>query len=178
MRGFGAPWCVAGGWALDLFLGRAARPHGDVDLALFREDQARLREHLAGWSFRKVAGGRVVDWPAGEWLLPPVHEVYASPPGGSGPGLELLLNEHEGGEWVFRRDARVRCPADRVIVRAAAGLPALCPAVVLLYKAKHLRPQDERDFATARDGLGRARREWLRAALEQVHAGHPWLARL
>jgi hypothetical protein len=178
MRGFRAPWCVAGGWALDLFLGRATRPHGDLDLALFRDDQARLREHLAGWSFRKVAGGRVVDWPAGEWLLPPVHEVYASPPGGSAPELELLLNEREGGEWVFRRDPRVRCPADRVIVRAAAGLPVLCPAVVLLYKAKHLRPQDERDFAAARDGLGRARREWLRAALEQVHAGHPWLARL
>ncbi|HEV2736058.1 MAG TPA: hypothetical protein VGV85_14520, partial [Longimicrobiaceae bacterium] len=45
MRGFGAPWCVAGGWALDLFLGRATRPHADVDLALFRDDQARLREH-------------------------------------------------------------------------------------------------------------------------------------
>jgi hypothetical protein len=178
MRGFGAPWCVAGGWALDLFLGRLTRPHADVDLALFRDDQARLREHLAGWSFRKVAGGRVVDWPAGERLLPPVHEVYASQPGGSPPELELLLNERQGEEWVFRRDARVRCPADRVVVEGAAGLPVLCPAVVLLYKAKHLRPQDERDFAAVRDGLGRARRRWLRAALEQVHPGHPWLARL
>lgn len=50
--------------------------------------------------------------------------------------------------------------------------------MVLLYKAKHLRPQDELDFAAARDGLGGAHRAWLRAALEQVHPGHPWLARL
>ena len=178
MRGFGAPWCVAGGWALDLFLGHPTRPHSDLDLALFRDDQARLREHLAGWSFRKVVAGQVVDWPAGERLLPPVHEVYASPPGEPAPPLELLLNEREGGEWVFRRDARVRCPADRVVVAGAAGLPVLCPAVVLLYKAKHLRPTDERDFAAARGGLGPARRGWLRAALERVHPGHPWLALL
>lgn len=178
MRGFGAPWCVAGGWALDLFLGRATRPHADVDLALFRDDQARLREHLAGWSFRKVVGGRVVDWPAGERLLPPVHEVYASKPGGSPPELELLLNERQGEEWVFRRDARVRCPADRVVVDGAAGLPALCPAVVLLYKAKQPRPADELDFAAVHGELGRARRRWLREALELAHPGHPWSLRL
>jgi len=178
MRGFGAPWCVAGGWALDLFLGRVTRPHADVDLALFRDDQARLREHLAGWSFRRVAGGVAGDWAPCEWLLPPVHETYARAPGEPALALELLLNERDGGEWVFRRDPRVRCPADRVVLRSASGLPVLCPAVVLLYKAKQPRPADELDFAAVHGELGRARRGWLREALEVAHPGHPWSARL
>jgi hypothetical protein len=47
--GFGVPWWVAGGWAIDLFAGRPTRPHGDTDLAILRVDQERLRQHLGGW---------------------------------------------------------------------------------------------------------------------------------
>ncbi len=40
---------VRGGWALDLFVGRVTRPHGDIDLFLWAEDAERfaglLREH-------------------------------------------------------------------------------------------------------------------------------------
>jgi hypothetical protein len=57
MRGFNAPWCVAGGWALDLFLGRITRPHGDLELAIFRQDQHLLRQHLRDWIFQKVVAG-------------------------------------------------------------------------------------------------------------------------
>jgi hypothetical protein len=175
MQGFPAPWCIAGGWALDLFLGRATRAHGDVDVAIFRTDQMLLRGQLAGWSFRKVAGGVMVDWPAGEWLGPPVHEVHASSPGGE-RSLEFLLNERSGGEWVFRRNPAVRCPADRAVVHS--GLPLLCPAIVLLYKAKHTRAVDERDFDAALASLSSGQRAWLRGALQVAQPGHAWLARL
>ena len=59
MRDFGRPWCVAGGWALDLFIGEQSRPHSDIDIALFREDQAALRVALDGWSFAKVENRRL-----------------------------------------------------------------------------------------------------------------------
>lgn len=177
MQGFPAPWCIAGGWALDLFLGRLTRAHGDMDVAIFRADQRLLRGHLAGWSFRKVAGGVMVDWDAGESLDPPVHEVHASAPGGE-RSLEFLLNERSGGEWVFRRNPAVRCPADRVVVYSGAGLPLLCPAIVLLYKAKHTRAVDERDFDAALPSLSSGQRAWLRDALDVAQPGHAWLARL
>ena len=175
MRGFPAPWCVAGGWALDLFLGWVTRPHADVDLALFREDQARLHDHLAGWEFRTVAGGVFTRWAAGEWLAAPVHEIHARSPGAA---LEFLLNDSAGDQWVFRRDPAVRCPARLVITGSDAGIPVLCPAVVLLYKAKQPRDADELDFRAVRDHLGPERREWLRAALMHAHPGHPWLRHL
>ncbi len=176
MAGFPVPWAIAGGWAIDLFLGRETRPHADVDVALFRADQAAPRAHLPGWSFRKVSGGAFAEWEDGEWLSAPLHEIHARSP--SGETLEFLLNERDGGDWVFRRDARVRCRADRVIVMSEMGIPHLCPAVVLLYKAKAPRPADEQDFEAVRAALSAAQREWLRAALATVHPDHPWMGRL
>lgn len=178
MRGFPARWCIAGGWALDLFLGRPTRSHADTDLALFREDQVHLHTHLAGWTFRKVVNGVLEDWPAGEWLASPVHEIHVQSPDDPNLTLEFLLNERIGQQWAFRRDPQVRCPAREVIVASAAGLPVLCPAVVLLYKAKHVRAVDEIDFGAVRSHLAVEQREWLRAALERVHPGHAWLTSL
>lgn len=178
MRGFPAPWGVAGGWALDLFAGHVAREHGDVDIALFREDQRQLRRHFHRWSFAKVSWGVVAAWPAEEWLDPPVHELHASPFAGGPATMEFLLNERIGDRWVFRRNAAVSCPADRAIVRTPAGIPLLCPAVVLLYKAKQRTARDEHDFEVAVGRLGRAKRSWLRWALDLAHPGHPWIERL
>jgi hypothetical protein len=93
MRGFPAPWCVAGGWALDLFLGRVTRTHADLELAVLREDQASLQGHLAGWSFEKVVEGRRAEWPASERLALPVHEIHARSVGESRRAIEFLLNE-------------------------------------------------------------------------------------
>lgn len=36
------PQAVAGGWFLDVALGSVSRPHAEVDLPLFQEDQAAL----------------------------------------------------------------------------------------------------------------------------------------
>lgn len=174
MRDFPAPWCIAGGWALDLFLGRLTRAHADVDLALFREDQVHLHEHLAGWKFRKLVKGVFTSWPATEWLSSPVHEVHAQSPDDPNVTLEFLLNDRVGEQWVFRRAPTVRCPARHVIIASSAGFPVLCPAVVLLYKAKQPRAVDEMDFQAVRDHLAPEQREWLQAALEHVHPGHRW----
>jgi hypothetical protein len=176
LDGCPVPWAIAGGWAIDLFLGRRTRPHADVDVALFRADQDALRRHLAGWTFQKAVGGALVEWAEGERLDLPVHEIHARSP--AGEPLEFLLNERVGDDWVYRRDARVRCPADRVIMRSAEGIPHLCPAVALLYKAKAPRPADEQDFEAVREALPAAQRRWLRDALSTAHPDHPWLRRI
>jgi hypothetical protein len=176
MEGFGAPWCVAGGWAVDLFLGRHTRPHADVDLAILRGDQQRLHAHFAGWRIQRVMKGEFADWPAGEWLHPPVHEIHARAPDGA--TFEFLLNDHDASEWIFRRNPAVRCPLRELILPSDAGTPILCPAVVLLYKAKAPRLADEHDFQQLRAVLPGSQRRWLREGLARVHPGHPWIAQL
>lgn len=38
LAGVGVPWCVVGGWAIDLWLGVQTRPHEDTEIAVSRED--------------------------------------------------------------------------------------------------------------------------------------------
>lgn len=174
-----APWAVAGGWALDLALGRVTRPHADVDVAVFREDQDALRPALPGWRFEVAVAGALVPWEDGARLEPPVHEVHARPPAGrAGPALELLLNEREGAEWVYRRDPAVRRPLERVLRAGPGGVRMLAPEVVLLYKSKAPRAADEHDFHAARPLLDAEARAWLRAALLRAAPDHPWAAAL
>lgn len=174
MRGSDRPWFVAGGWALDLFRGSVSRQHADVEIALFREDQQALRQHLAGGEFEKVDAGRRSRWPADEWLALPIHEVHGSASGESWQ-LEFLLNEHEAGQWVYRRNVAVRYPACEVGLRPVDGIPFLRPGIVLLYKGKAQRPMDEQDFQMVRCALAATERAWLRWALEVCHPDHAWL---
>jgi Aminoglycoside-2''-adenylyltransferase len=176
MRGYAAPWAVAGGWAIDLALGAVSRAHADVDLAAFRDDQRLLRAHLAEWRWEYVDDGVLVPWHDNQWLALPVHELYATNDAGS--RIELLLNERDGHDWVFRRDPRVRLPLARAIVTSSSGLPALAPEVVLLYKSKEPRATDEADFGTALPRLDPFARRWLHDALGQCYEKHPWQAAL
>ncbi|HEX8904043.1 MAG TPA: hypothetical protein VF771_04335, partial [Longimicrobiaceae bacterium] len=178
MRGCPAPWAVAGGWALDVFLGRQTRVHADVDVAVFRHDQRAVREHFRGWEMRKVVDGELAPWEAGEWLALPVHEVHARRAAGDRSTVELLLNERAGDRWLFRRDPSISLPLERTILRDADGIPFLVPEIVLLYKSKDPREHDERDLAGVVERLGDERRGWLRDALRITRPGHPWLARL
>jgi len=80
LRGFTRPWYFAGGWALDLYLGKKTRPHEDIEIVVFRRDQFALREYLDGWSFQKAIPGekRLEPWSEGELLGPPIHEVHCT----------------------------------------------------------------------------------------------------
>lgn len=178
LRGLRAPWAVAGGWAIDLAVGRVTRPHADVDVLLPREDQAALRMALPEWEFRSVVDGALSLWLRGARLDTPVHEVHATPPVRilrEVRGIEFLLNERDGMDWVYRRDSAVRRPLSRIFREGWAGVRTLAPEVVLLYKSKAPREADEHDFQTALPLLGDESRRWLAAALCRADARHSWL---
>jgi hypothetical protein len=173
------PWAVAGGWALDLALGRVTRPHADVDVAVFRDDQMALRAALPGWRFEVATGGALVPWAPGVRLELPVHEVHARPPAGEPHRpLEFLLNERMGVDWVYRRDPAVRRSLARALLQVPGAIRVLAPEIVLLYKSKSPRPADEVDFQAAHPLLDAEARAWLRAALLRASPGHVWAAAL
>jgi len=171
------PWAVAGGWAIDLALGRVTRAHGDVDIAVLRRDQAALREALTGWEFEKVVDGKLVPWPAGESLERPIHEVHGKRDPSS-PRVEFLLNEADGDDWVFRRDPRVRRPLARVFRAGPAGLRLLAPEVVLLYKSNAAREVNEADFTVAQELIDHEAHAWLRESIGLREPGHRWVEAL
>jgi len=176
MRDYQRPWAVAGGWAIDLFVGRETRPHADVDIATFRSDQNVLFRHLATASLSRVRDGALSEWHADETLVLPVHEVHATWP--DGDSAELLLNERDAEEnWVFRRDARVRLPLRRAI-QYRDGVPYLAPEIALLYKSNDLSPKNHGDLDAALGLMSGEQIRWLRSAIALGSPRHAWLGRL
>lgn len=172
MDGFTGPWFICGGWALDLHLAVKTRPHRDVDLGVFRHQQFELQKHLAGWRLSTVKDGRDQPWKNGEMLNLPQHEIRAVQRGQS---LEILLNESVDNQWVYRRDRSIRHSHP---ILWSASIPYLAPEIVLLYKSKSPRPQDELDFQLGHSTLDRRARQWLAEALAASDTGHPWLSHL
>src|SRR5215471_1515454 len=58
-RSVSAPWWVAGGLAIDLFLGRTTRSHGDLDAEVLRRDLPPFAGALQGWSLFAAKDGRL-----------------------------------------------------------------------------------------------------------------------
>jgi hypothetical protein len=180
MNAFEHPWCVAGGWAIDLWLGRATRAHADVEVAIFRDDQIALRDFLGpGWKF-EIATPQKQPRPwhdDRQMLMLPIHEIHAVAAGGR-RRLEFLLNECDTVDWIYRRDGRVRWPKDQWTVTGAFGVPALAPHIALLYKSKNPRPQDELDLRSALPSMEPELRRWLGEAIRCSDENHPWLTSL
>jgi hypothetical protein len=182
MADFPAPWFVSGGWAIDLFVGRVTREHEDLEVGLFRRDQAALYEYLSEWEREKVVfgpeGAAWAPWEAGERIELPLFQLRARREGGEPGEVEFFLNDTEGDEWICRRDARITRPVGEISGRSEDGIPFIVPEIQLLYKAKWHREKDEHDFEIALGRLSPAQRAWLRAGLELIHPGDPWLAAL
>jgi hypothetical protein len=104
-----------------------------------------------------------------------VKNLWGRPRGSDSWVIEILLEEREGADWVYRRDPRIRRSADDILDRTRAGLPFLRPEIQLLYKSKDPRARDERDFAAAWSRLSSNARRWLTRALTSVSAVHPWV---
>jgi hypothetical protein len=171
-------WWVAGGHALDLFLGHTTRPHDDLDVEVLRRDQHKAQRLLAGWDLRVAAGGRLPSWRDGQWLGAGANSVWCRPAPHAPWCLQLLLADSDNGNWVFRRNPAIVRPLQRIGLRTADGVPYLAPTLQLLFKAKDPRPKDIADFNLMLPELRAADRAWLASALAATHPGHPWLARL
>jgi len=179
MRDVACPWWIAGGWAIDLFVGRVTREHADVEVGVFMPDQGAIRSLLADRELRRVRNDAWEPWLAGDPIELPEFQIQARSTTGAGPDVfDVFLNPLEGDDWVSRRHDGLRVRADQIVLRSDSGIPFLRPEIQLLYKAKHHRPKDEADFQAALPLLGRPARRWLVDALAQYHPGDPWIARL
>jgi GrpB-like predicted nucleotidyltransferase (UPF0157 family) len=181
LKEFRHPWYISSGWALDLFLGRVARVHHDVDVAVSRTDQLALQHYLTtrGWKFVTPLEGRLEAWPLHMFLELPRHQAHAHR---AGAFIDFLLSDIQHGVWQYRRNPAVIRAADRMCLYTDEGIPFLAPELVLLFKSKNTshreRNQDQADFERVYVHLEPERRAWLRWALLATDLAHPWIERL
>lgn len=178
------PWWIAGGWAIDLFLGRQTREHEDLDILILRRDQHAVRTLLGtqdvqaalppprdeAWPFR--------PWHFGETLDETIHDVWCRLDSTQPWTFQLMIADTRREQWLFRRMPTISRPVATIGDVTPEGVPYLTPEIQLLYKANGLRPKDETDFMQALPALSRERRIWLNHSLAQAHPHHPWLDHL
>ena len=171
-----APWSVAGGWALDLYLGKVTRPHKDLDIGIFRRNVAMVLAALPGWEFFEAKDGVLTPLATGSVPRAEVNSLWCKRLSAARWELELMLDESDGEFWVFRRDPRIRRPLSSTIQRNPEGIAYLAPEIQLLYKARATRAEDQADFSQVVPHLPRDAQSWLRESLMRTDPAHPWIS--
>lgn len=177
MNDVGVWWAVAGGWAIDLWLGEQTREHHDVEVVARRCDQTEIHAALSG-----RCGLYCLDPPGSGWrpwqgelIRQPAFQLQAR---ATGIEFDIFAETVEGETWHFRRDERVSRPVSEVIMLSASGIPIVRPEVQLLYMAKAMEVKNIGDFERSRPRLDHDSVRWLAASLTKTLPDHDWIRAL
>jgi len=173
-------WYVAGGWALDLFLGNVQRVHHDVDIIVDRNAQLDMQKYLLdrNWKLITPLEKRFEAWPRHMRLELPRHQFHAHR---GEEFIDFLLADWQG-VWHYRREPVVIRSLEKMSLRSESGISYLAPELVLLFKSRntsnHERTKDQADFEKALPHLDPEQCAWLRWALTATTPEHPWIPQL
>jgi hypothetical protein len=178
MSAVDVPWWIAGGWAIDLFLGTQTRTHKDLDVGVRRADASQFLAALPGWEFFEAKDKSLSRLALGAEPRACVNSLWSRRAGEPDWRFEVMLDDSQGGDWVFRRERSIRRPFAGALRTTPEGTRYLAPEIQLLYKARDLRPEDLSDFDHAGPKLDIATADWLRDCLSRLYPAHPWISRL
>lgn len=174
------PWWIAGGYAIEHFVGRSLREHGDIDVLLLRKDSALVRQWLGNWDCWMVQPRGVLRrWCMKEELPESVSDIWCREHP-SGPWqVQLMLDEGNDRDWRSRRCPVVTLPLADLGYATQGGLRFLTPEVQLFYKAKAPREKDEIDLLAALPLLDQRQKRWLHQAILTAYGpGNTWIDRV
>lgn len=155
LQGLAVPWWIAGGWAIELAVGRPLRLHSDTDVLVLRRDQLAVQDHLAGrWDLLAAdPPGTLRPWRRGELLPATAHDIWCREDLRAPWRFQLMIDESDGGQWVSRRHAGVRRPLTDLGCTTAEGIPFLAPEIQLFYKSRARRRRDGLDLESVLPSL-------------------------
>lgn len=195
-------WAVCGGFAIDLFLGRETRVHGDIDLCALEKDRPNIQRFMLekGWNvyeFRGMGKVRPLEGSSSSetgrnlmCFLPGCDLVQFYPCEDEGllyhqffhkgltelNYLEFLFSPTDGNQLIFSQSPAICRQLDKAILHRD-GIPYLAPEIALLHKAREPeRPESIADFQTAFPSMDAEQKRWFQESLALLFPkGHPWL---
>lgn len=173
---FDFDWWIAGGHAIDLFLGWQTRSHDDIDIEMFRSDRESLFDVFDGWDLHAVSESGLAPWSRGEGLAEITFGIWGRAAPNDAWAVEVMLADGDFAEWRFRRDPAITLGGDALVLRSPSGIPYCTPEVQLLYKSKQSRPKDDVDLVRTLHKMSPSQRSWLAAAIGRSDTLHPWIA--
>jgi len=170
MSKFGFTWFIAGGWAIDLFLGRETRLHEDIEIGIYRNSQMKLYKYFEKQNKYYINNKSLIgkhiktEWNK-EYLRLPIHEIYVEY---KDLEIEILLNERDEENWVYRRNEKIKLNEKLAIKLTRDEIPYLSPEIVLLFKTKEMRDKDIEDFNNAVPEMDISQVKWLIESIDDI----------
>jgi hypothetical protein len=172
-------WAIAGGYCIELFVGQSYRPHEDVDILVFRDEQRLVQRWLSDWClYAADPPGHLRRWIDDEYLPIGIHDVWAHRPDIAAWQFQLMIAEQDGAEWFYRNDSSIR--GRRVdLIKYYNELPCVRIDIQLFYKSRGKRAKDEADFERCLPLLSIDEKYALAKLISRKFPeGHRWLPRL
>ncbi|NHJ49623.1 MAG: hypothetical protein FK733_17670 [Asgard group archaeon] len=171
------PWCIAGGWAIDLFVGKQTRKHLDTDILILRKDQFIIKDYLSDWLLYKTSQPGLQLWDAREFLEIGINSVWCKKDENTPWLLQIMFMDSEKDEWLYRREPTIRGPLSQLYETTKESIPFLTPEVQLLFKAKRYSvKKNDQDFQNALPLLSSDQKKWLINSLTiEFPNGHKWI---
>lgn len=202
-KGFPHTWCVSGGWAIDLFLGRKTRDRCDLDVSVFNPGHHDSVEFILGkqWAiegkeadgFKRIGDVNDLDeeiryfwsFPRGAAFISEYTDnngnrriSYNRQTQESLDYIEVFFDRFEDDEFVYRRNTSIRRSKEKSVIQKPE-YAFLAPELVLLYKSKRIRPTDNLDLQAAIAEMDSEQRDWLlNALLAEYDQDHAWIRKL
>lgn len=177
LKGTDFKWWIAGGYAIENFVGRSFREHGDIDILICRSCLNLIRDTMSDWKlYPSDPPGRLRVWQPDETLPNTVRDIWGRKDDHSPWSFQIMVNDCENEEFLYKRDPSIRFNIKRFTQTSSDGIPFLAPELQLLYKGKSPREKDNKDFELCLPLLRRDERLWLKEMLIRCYsAKHPWL---
>jgi hypothetical protein len=169
-------WWVCAGWALELYAGSKIREHHDMDIAILRKDQFKLKEQLPQWEFRIAVNGILHEWGEHE-ISSSQHALWAKKRGQEKWMTEFLLNESTDSNWLFRKNTKIIYPLHKIGF-TVNSIPVLQPIIPLLFKSAHCNKKDNIDFHAVIKTLDLKSKHILRDWIKLFQPECEWLKNL
>ncbi|KAB2803587.1 amino acid transporter [Brucella anthropi] len=164
------PWWIAGGHAIEHFVGRPVRAHADINILALRKDASKLRCYLSFWDcWVADPPGHLRSWRAGEVLDGDIHDVWCRQDQCSEWAFQIMLDDSIDLEWQSRCCSQVKKPLTELGVANGQGTLFLAPEIQLFYKAKSPRTKDNLDFEVSLPLLTPEQRAWLTQSIEAAY---------
>lgn len=130
-------WVLCGGYAVARLTGRDARPHGDVDIGVFRSQLEACLTVLGRGRVFLCRDGRHHAWD-GAGIPAGVHDIRVTDLEGRYWVLQVMVFDDEGDRVIYRRDRRISWSKRHHAVEVD-GLKVLNPLVTFLFKANKVQ---------------------------------------
>jgi hypothetical protein len=172
-------WWIAGGWALDLYLDRTTREHGDIDTVILRSEHLILQKYLYGdWELFKAFKGQLIPWRLDEELNSQFDNIWVKKKGETTWAFQVMILDTADEHWIYKRNGKIKRKLTDIGLESSSGVPYLRPEIQLLYKggSSVIRKKDVIDLMNVLPKLSDTNRNWLKDSLTiQYPNGHQWI---